>query len=66
MRTEEEGYWSAFKAFAEEHGISLLYKDDWEHWWICWNAALNAADDAYLSSRAGGISVDDDFDDIPF
>lgn len=50
MRTEEAGHWDKFTAYADETGISLEHKDDWEWAWQLWNAALDAADDVYLQS----------------
>lgn len=51
MRTKEDGHWPKFCQYAEETGISLDYVDDWEQWWDCWNAALDAGDDEYLANR---------------
>ena len=49
-RSNEEGHWDEFADYCEDVGISLEHHDDWEAWWTCWNAALDAADNAYLNS----------------
>lgn len=50
MRTEIDGYWDKFTAYADKTGISLEHKDDWEWAWQLWNAALDAADADYLEA----------------
>lgn len=49
-RTEDEGYWYDFVIYCEDNGIGILHREDWEPWWMIWNAALDAADNAYLAS----------------
>jgi hypothetical protein len=69
IRSDKDGHWSEFLKFAVEAGISLNHPDDWTPWWTCWNAALDAEDNAYLENigQERMDTVDDDFfDDIPF
>lgn len=40
--SKEDNYWEEFTQYCEENGISLDHQDDWEAWWLCWNAALDA------------------------
>jgi len=49
-RTEDDGHWYDFVNYCENSGIGILHREDWEPWWECWNAALDAADNAYLES----------------
>lgn len=44
-RSNIEGHWDEFRDWCEENGVSLEDKDDWEPWWRCWNAALDARED---------------------
>ena len=50
MRSNEEGHWNEFRDYCEDNGINLEHPDDWESWWECWNAALDAADGDYISN----------------
>ena len=49
-RSNEDGHWDEFRDYCEDNGISLEHRDDWEAWWDCWNAALDAEDNAFLST----------------
>lgn len=62
LRNEKDGHWADFKIYAEANGISLEHIDDWEPWWQCWNAALDAEDNLYLASIG---QHPDDIEDIP-
>lgn len=43
-RNNEIGHWDEFRDYCEDVGISLEDAVDWEPWWECWNAALDARD----------------------
>jgi hypothetical protein len=50
IRDEKEGNWDKFVIFAEEYGINLEHYDDYEMWWVCWNAAMDAVDEKFMGS----------------
>ena len=34
--------WAAFEEFADCNGIELEYREDWQAWWDCFLAGVNA------------------------
>ena len=69
MRDNEEGHREAFEEFCYSNGIAPHPNQGGQLWWECWNAALDAADNAQLESM-NQDPIDDesplDWDDIPF
>ena len=45
-RNKEDGHWDAFTKWALECGINMEHEDDWGWAWWCWNAALDAREEA--------------------
>jgi len=41
-RSNTDGHWDEFADWCKENFVSLDQHDDWETWWACWNAALDA------------------------
>lgn len=35
-------HWDEFRDYCEDNGISLEHREDWEPWWTCWKAAIDA------------------------